>query len=184
MSITKYTTKAIVVEAFESGENDKNFLLFTRDFGLVLANGKSIRKLTSKLRSHMLPRSLSLVTLVLGKEVWRLVGSEQVSPPSLVSFDISRVIRRFIRGEGEHKFLFDKLEEIINSKKDFNEKNLKLLIIYITLVELGYADIKVIGLGNMKDYKAMTLDDLYINSILYERDLVSHINMAIKETQL
>ena len=77
MAIEKYVTKCIVIESYDRGEHDRVYKLFTREYGMVLAHAKSIRKLESKLRAHVRPRSVALVTLVQGKEVWRLVGAEE-----------------------------------------------------------------------------------------------------------
>ena len=79
MAIEKYTTQCIVVESFDQGEHDRAYKLFTRDFGLVTAHAKSIRKLESKLRAHVRPRSVSLVTLVRGMETSRRGGSDTLT---------------------------------------------------------------------------------------------------------
>ena len=151
MAIEKYTTVSIVIDSFAQGEHDRVYKLFTREFGLLLVHAKSVRKLESKLRAHVLPRGVSLVTLVQGKDIWRLVGAEEKSYNNYFIHEVTQIIKRFIRGEGEHKNLYDKLIIFLEKAKDYDEKKARLLLYYLILVDLGYADAKAIGAKNIKE---------------------------------
>lgn len=184
MSIEKFTTQALVIESFDQGEHDRVYKLFTRDFGLLLVHAKSIRKLESKLRAHVLPRSVSLVTLVQGREVWRLVGAEEKMYSGDVLHDISLFIRRFVRGEGAHKSLYDRLMDFIRLEKEFDIQKSRLLLYYIVLVELGYADARVIGARDIKEYIGWNVGDLYTHLLLAEGKVKEHVRNVLKEAQL
>lgn len=184
MAIEKYTTEAIVIEHFDQGEHDRVYKLFTRDFGLVMAHAKSVRKLESKLRAHISPRSLSLVTLVQGKDVWRLVGAEErrVSHASL--HEVAHLIKRFIRGEGAHVSLYDRLLAYLEVEHTFDLQKSRLLLYYILLVELGYADAKAIGAQSMKEYASWNIVDLYTHLLLSYDAVRAHVHAVLKEAQL
>lgn len=184
MAIEKYTTPAIVVESFDQGENDRVYKLFTRDFGLVMTHAKSVRKLESKLRAHIMPRGVSLVTLVKGKEVWRLVGAEQKDYNETFIHETTQIIKRFIRGEGEHKELYDRLIIFLEKSSSYDEQKSRLLLYYIFLVELGYADAKVIGAKDMKEYLLWSVDDLYTHILLSYPSVRVHVGEVMKEMQL
>ena len=184
MAIEKYTTSAIIIESFDQGEHDRVYKIFTREFGLITAHAKSVRKLESKLRAHILPRSVSLVTLVQGREIWRLVGAEEKEYMGDMVFDVSQLIRRFIRGEGAHKALYDRLIEFLKMEKTFDKQTSRLLIYFILLVELGYADAKAIGAKDIKEYIKWSVQDLYTYLLLSYDTVRSHVHAVLKETQL
>lgn len=184
MAIEKYTTEAIVVEYFDQGEHDRVYKLFTKDFGLVMAHAKSVRKLESKLRAHVMPRSISLVTLVQGREVWRLVGAQEDKEKGRALTDVTHLIKRFIRGEGSHKALYGRLLEYVRAEPAFEEKKARLLLYYFVLVELGYADAKAIGAKELKEYISWNMQDLYTHLLLSHEAVRRHVHEVLKEIQL
>jgi recombinational DNA repair protein (RecF pathway) len=184
MAIEKYATKCFVIESFDQGEHDRAYKLFTREFGMLMAHAKSVRKLESKLRAHVQPRTLSLVTLVQGKEVWRLVGAEGSAQVPDMVHEVVAILRRFIRGEGAHKALYDRLVQFLESSHAFDEQKSRLLLYYIILVDLGYADAKAIGVSNLKEYNAWSVNDLYTHLLLSYDQVRSHVHAVLKETQL
>lgn len=184
MAIEKYTTQALVIESFDQGEHDRVYKLFTREFGLIMAHAKSIRKLESKLRAHVLPRTISLVTLVQGREVWRLVGAEQVRGNDEALSDVAALVKRFIRGEGAHKKLYDRLLSYIEHSGTFEKQKSRMLLYYVLLVELGYADAKVIGVHDIKEYIKWDIHDLYTHLLLTFDAVRTHIHQVLKEMQL
>lgn len=184
MAIEKYTTEAIVIESFDQGEHDRVYKLFTREFGLVMAHAKSIRKLESKLRAHMLPRSFVRATLVQGREVWRLVGAEGQGGEGAMLRDATHLLKRLVRGEGAHKKLYQRLSDCVARASSFDEHKGKLLLYYVTLVELGYADARVIGVKDIKEYASLSVDDLYTYLLLSYDQVRKHTQVVLKETQL
>lgn len=184
MAIEKYTTLAIVVESFDQGEHDRVYKLFTREFGLLTVHAKSVRKLESKLRAHVLPRAMSLVTLVQGREVWRLVGAEEQFVEGVGMHEVTVLIRRFIRGEGAHKALFDRLVQFLQTVTKYEHKMSYVLLHFILLVDLGYADAKIIGAKDIKEYSTWNIDDLYTHLFLSYDSVLKHIQAVLEESHL
>lgn len=184
MAIEKYTTECIVVEAYDNGEHDRAYKLFTRDFGLVTVHAKSVRKLESKLRAHIRPRGMSLATLVQGREVWRLVGAEERDMNKEYIHEITSLIKRFIRGEGAHKALYDRIILFTKATIAYDQSASRVLLYYIFLVELGYADAKVIGAKNIQEYSLWSIDDLHTHFVLTGTDVRKHVHEVLKEMQL
>ncbi len=184
MAIEKYTTKCIILDAYDQGEHDKAYKVFTREFGLLICQAKSVRKLESKLRSHMLPRSVSRITLVQGKEVWRLVGAEKEMVESPYIHEVTTLLKRFVRGEGAHKSLYDRVIAFLDTEEQYDEQTVRLLLYYILLVELGYADAKAIGAKDIKEYVAFSINDLYTHLLLCKAQVRTHVQEVLKEMQL
>lgn len=184
MAIEKYVTKCIVLDAYEQGEHDKAFKVFTREYGLLICQAKSIRKLESKLRSHILPRSVSLITLVQGKEVWRLVGAENDPVISPYIHEVTALLRRFVRGEGAHKALYDRIISLLVSEEKYDEQAIRILLYFIVLVELGYADAKVIGVKDIKEYINYSIGDLYTHFLLHKASVRKHVREVLQEMQM
>jgi recombinational DNA repair protein (RecF pathway) len=184
MAIEKYVTPCFVIEGYDQGEHDRAYKLFTREFGMIVVHAKSIRKLESKLRAHVLPRSVSLVTLVQGREVWRLVGSEEQHIDTRGIHDVTALLKRFIRGEEEHKVLYDRLIDFLKTTSMYDQKMSRVALYYLILVELGYADVKIIGAKSMKEYKTWSIDDIYTHLVLSFDAVRHHIHEVMKEMQL
>jgi recombinational DNA repair protein (RecF pathway) len=184
MAIEKYVTRAIILESYDQGEHDKAYKVFTREYGLLICQAKSIRKLESKLRAHILPRSVSLITLVKGREVWRLVGAENEVVTSVYIHEVTTLLRRFVRGEGAHIALYDRMIAFLQSSSLFEEQSARLLLYYILLVDLGYADAKVIGVQSLKEYISFSIEDLYTYLLLNKTEVRKHVQEVLKEIQL
>lgn len=184
MAIEKYTTKCIILDAYDQGEHDKAYKVFTREFGLLICQAKSVRKLESKLRAHMLPRSVALITLVQGREVWRLVGAENEKVESPYMHEATTLLKRFVRGEGAHKALYDRIISFFESQAIYDEQTVRLLLYYLVLVELGYADAKVVGAKDIKEYIGFTVSDLYTHLLLTKIQVREHVQAVLKEMQL
>lgn len=184
MAIEKYTSKCLVLESYDQGEHDRAYKVFTREFGAIIAIAKSVRKLESKLRAHMLPHSASLITLVQGREVWRLVGAEEIMSTSDMMYEVTTLLKRFIRGEGAHTALYDKLILFLEASPKYDPQKARVLLYFIILVDLGYADARVIGAKTLTDYITYSMDDLYTYTTIHYDAMRSHIHAVLKEMQL
>lgn len=184
MAIEKFTTDALVLDIYNQGENDCVYKLFTRDYGLVMAHARSIRKLESKLRFHLLIGRTVLVTLVKGREVWRLAGAEKMSNRNLFLHEIAQMLSKFIRGEGVYKKLYDKLIAISENVSMYDPIKARTLAYFILLVDLGYIDAKVIGVKTLEEYLSFNIDDLYTHLLLTYKDVRLHIHTAIANAHL
>jgi len=151
MSYRIYTTEALVCGNFLHNTADKTFLLFTRELGMIFANAKSVREERSKQRFSLQDFSLINVSLIKGKQGWR-VGSVEEVENFYAQADtrakrgdvvlIFKTLRRFIQGEGEIPNLFDfcvAANRTLIKKVEDNSVLANLIQLKI-LFELGYVD--------------------------------------------
>ncbi|MBP6888386.1 MAG: recombination protein O N-terminal domain-containing protein [Candidatus Pacebacteria bacterium] len=184
MAIEKYTTEGVILESYDQGEHDRAFKVFTKDFGMIICHARSVRKLESKLRAHILPRSISLLTLVKGREVWRLTGAERKNLETPFVAEVVELLKRFVRGEGAHKSLYKRLIELSALTQEYDKEKVRLLIYYVLLVELGYADGRIIGAVDIKEYAKYSIQDLYTHLLLRYKEVRTHTLLVLKEVQL
>lgn len=137
MSYTVYTTLGFILSSSPHGEANRLYHIFTRDFGVVIATAQGVRLAKSKLRGHLTEFSLASVSLVKGKEFWRLTSAQALqSNRHPLYVQILSILKRLLQGEGEHVALFDFLKEKLFGEIDETEIMIKILI------ELGYIDEK------------------------------------------
>lgn len=197
MAIEKYTTQVFVLRSYEQGEHDLVYKLWTRDFGIIFAVAKSVRKINAKLRSLIKKNDFSSVTLVKGRDVWRLVGAEEIQDFSYFSESktwsmeakkiVSEVVNKFIEEKKSYKKLFEKIKSIFLEKDEIGILEInkfKILLYYIVLVDTGYADARVIGVNDLEEYKKFTIKDFYTHFILNEREIKKHVQRVLQEIML
>lgn len=116
MAYQTYTTDVLVIGSVERASADRVLVLFTRDAGLVHARAVSVRQEKSKLRYALQEFSRARVSLVRGKQGWRVIGAEQSDNLYFsnenrhlrsVLLKVIRLVRRLVRGEEAHPELFD-----------------------------------------------------------------------------
>ena len=71
----KYSTRALVLGRTSSGEESITASLLTEDFGLIRARSQGARKYGSKMSAGLQTLSASDVTLLRGKDIWRMAGA-------------------------------------------------------------------------------------------------------------
>jgi recombinational DNA repair protein (RecF pathway) len=197
MSIEKYTTKAFILKEYERDENDFVYKVWTRDFGIIFVLARSIRKINAKLRMVIKKNDFILVTLVKGKDIWRLTGGEEQNRilinsnwESKSKKIIAEIVNRLIEEKKTYKKLFDRLESIFISKEDYNIFSLfdtnkfKILIYYIVLVDTGYADARIIGAKDLEEYKTFSMKDFYTYFVLNEKEVKNHVLKVLKEIMI
>jgi len=111
------TSLAIVVRSRNSGENGKIFSLFCRELGLIKAHAQGVRKANSKLGGHLTDFTLTKVSLVRGKNFWRLTGATteknyfqifKNEPLKLRTIsNVVHLLERLLHGEEKSEILFD-----------------------------------------------------------------------------
>ena len=79
-----YTTKAIIIKSIPTGEANRFYFLFTKDLGFIKASAQGVRLLKSKLKGHLQTFSIVNISVVKGKEIWRITSSELVENKSLI----------------------------------------------------------------------------------------------------
>lgn len=190
-----YTTKAIIIKNIPSGEANKFYFLFTKDLGFIKAIAQAVRKDKSKLKGHLQDLSLANISLVKGKEIWRIVSAEAISQELflknfeklLIVKNIFSLLLRLIHGEEKNEPLFDCIESFYNfisynNLTEDNLKNLETIIVLRILYYLGYFK-KSFELSNFAESRDLNLE--LFNSFKNKRKLaIAEINTALNETHL
>jgi DNA repair protein RecO (recombination protein O) len=188
-----YTTAGFVLGSSERGEANKIYSIYTEDFGLVRARAQGVRLEKSKLRYNLDDFSHGHFSLVRGKELWRLTGSER-DGESRLPLEVRRVVarvlnlvRRLVHGEERNPALFSALDSMMRKTREFTETPadlipFELLSLLRVLHTLGYigsiADLdESIFSGHMTDETLSTISKK-------RQGLLSYINQAIEKSQL
>jgi len=122
MSHFHYDTEGLVLHGVSVGEHDRFLTLLTREFGLVRAFARSVRAERSKLRYLLQDNSRARISLVRGRELWRITGVVSLDNSYAVLRRreekqlVARVfllIRRLAQGEERNERLFDLTTELL-----------------------------------------------------------------------
>lgn len=187
----KYHTEALVLRARESGENDRVFSLYTKDFGLVRARASAVRAEHSKMRYALQDYSRASVSLVKGKRGWRLAGAAALKSvcgerKSIAAFArIAELTTRLVHGEERSDYLYAALAEAHDAlmREDVAASaTIEIVCVARVLYALGYLS-------------AEAFETALFTHTAYEREhvleaetirdkLLSSINRAIAETHL
>lgn len=156
MSYHIYTTKGIIFSERALGEADRIYTILTRDLGKIHAQAIGVRKGASKIRGNIEPFSLSNVSLVKGKNYWRLTSAELLkkipaSPSIAKPFSL---IDKLIQGEEPHPELFDAVEKFILSSS-LDEEMFEIDLVSQILFHLGYLKETDLGLDKKTLIKAI-----------------------------
>lgn len=194
MSIEKYTTEAFILKEYERDENDLVYKVWTRDFGIIFVLARSIRKINAKLRMNAKKHDFLNITIVKGKDIYRLTGIEE-SKENIQNSNyyleiksiIAESVNRFLEEKKTYKKLFEKLKFLIlkdNNLPIVDINKIKILIYYLVLVDTGYADAKIIGVKDIEEYKSFKIQDLYTYFILNEKEIKEHIIFVLKHSMI
>lgn len=150
---TIHQSKALILDSLDTGEKNRFFWLFTRDFGLIHASAQSVRSSSSKLNAHLQTYGVSIVEFVRGKELWRITNALPISEEeysfSLLTKKSQEVIariclllRRLYVGEEAHPELFDEIvsgfEKLTKTFDSKTTEAVETLLVLKVLYYLGY----------------------------------------------
>jgi recombinational DNA repair protein (RecF pathway) len=182
MSIEKISTSAIVVALYDSGENDSLIKLYTREFGMILALSKGLKK-SFKLRSHLLLGRVTTVTLVKGKEIYRLVGAQEcvANSGNNLKYFIG-IITRLVQGEIKNTRLYDRLLKY-GKIKNVDLSILKLTVSADLLIVLGYLDTKSLG-HSIEDYLSMDVEEFMLSIQLKKSNTIHMVKQGLQDSML
>jgi DNA repair protein RecO len=167
-----YTTPAFIVHSAPHGEAGKFLLLFTKDFGMIGAVAQGIRLSQSKLRYHVQDFSFCMVSIVRGKEVWRLTGAHEIEKEKKVGIlhiKILKLLKRLLQGEEKNENLFGIVKKLYESEI-IDEEMMECVYILKILNSLGY----------VPDGDLQLIDSAKEN----KSKIIKVINSALKESQL
>ncbi|NQV93184.1 DNA repair protein RecO [Candidatus Kaiserbacteria bacterium] len=197
MSHHRYQTRALVLGSTPVGEADRFIDMFTEDLGRVRAIAKSVREERSKLRFSLQDFSVSDVSLVRGREVWRLVGAEnrrnihnEFKNRTEERYTIIRLLsllKRLLNGEEENKILFRVLSDSLsflhtNTLNKEELSNFECLIALRVLYNLGYLAKEHTNAHFLETTDISTNLMSHISPIRF--DMVKQINISLQESQL
>ncbi|MES2668419.1 MAG: recombination protein O N-terminal domain-containing protein [Patescibacteria group bacterium] len=125
----KYETEAIVLARAPLAEAAALVTLLTAEFGLIRARAEGLRKPGAKLAHALQTLDRAEVTLVRGKEGWRLSGAvlgEHVfgsldRPARLRAGRVGGLLLRLVHGEANDPALFDLFAEFLETLPDLEE---------------------------------------------------------------
>ncbi|MDO8492763.1 MAG: recombination protein O N-terminal domain-containing protein [bacterium] len=193
-----YETDAFIVGLYPANEANRTYLLFTENLGLVEAKAQGVRLNKSKLRYSLQAISKTRISLVRGREQWRIVGAQEPThywldfkeEPEKVAL-IERflfLVRRLIHGEERNLRVYQTLNLAINfleeTKVISNEELYLLEIVAVAriLSALGYFEPKKTYLEILEE-NGITAESL-TKANLCKKELLFDINSALKETHL
>jgi DNA repair protein RecO len=197
MSHHIYHTKGFIFSSSVSGEASRFFRIFTRELGFIRASAQGVRFLKSKLRYSLHDFSYCDLSLVRGKEFWRVTGAIKTEnlfealrrePEMFAVFGrVFALLERLLSGEEKNERLFGCLEEaalFALAKKLPPEliRNFEYILVLRILSSLGY-------LGSSADFEIFVESPYWSNELLLKIDSVllkvlGEINKSLKETQL
>lgn len=194
----KYQTDALVLGSRESGENDRVFALFTREFGLVRARASSVRSEKSRMRYALQNYSRVGLSLVRGKRGWRAAGAFATKgatggPKNVAVFArIAELTTRLVHGEEKNEYLFAVLAETHDALMSTQGRfalggrdilpTIEIVCVARVLYALGYLSAEALE-------TALFTHTAYAPEHVREAEekrekLLSSINRAIAETHL
>ncbi len=194
MSHHIYQTDAFVIDSKNVGEANKIVYLFTKDIGMIAANAQGVRLLKSKLRYSLQDFSYSKVSLVRGREVWRITSAglkekllSKMSPDSFAFARALSLVKRLTPGEEKNEALFVSLEKasqfLLTREADkVDPLMFECLIVLRILNHLGY-------LAPSAQIMSFVDSDVIDTELLeklgtYKKEALAEINRALRESQL
>jgi DNA repair protein RecO (recombination protein O) len=183
MSYHIYNSRALVLGRRSVRERDLVVSLLTEEFGLVRATARGVRSSRSRLGGILLDYALINVSLVKGKNVWRLTTAALESdlyrelkarPEALKAFArVLNLLEKLIHGEEPAPALFQDLTLAIKSliEEEPSVEGWEIATVSSLLFHLGYL--------SQSDVPKTSLEALE-----RKKELVNRINTSLKESGL
>jgi len=143
-----YQTEAFIIRKTKLGEADRILTLYTPHLGKIQAFAKGVRRPRSKLSGHLELLTHSMVSLVRGKNLDTIIGSQTInsflslkSDLELTSYAlyITELVNQFTADHIEDKSLFDLLLETMHRLCQGGNEELLLRYFELHLLkEVGY----------------------------------------------
>lgn len=192
-----YHTPGLVLSSRGVGEANSLFTIFTRELGMIEASAQAVREVKSKLRFSLRDFSLSELSLVRGKQGWKITSavldsnfSDTFGPGSSalrLAARISSLLQRLVAGEEKNGHLFDMVAMALRfvaaaALTEEELANTECILVLAILHELGY----------LQDESAFRP---FIGDISWSRELVqsaaplrlkivAQINTSLRESQM
>jgi DNA repair protein RecO (recombination protein O) len=156
MAYNIYTTRGLVLSYRPLREADRVYSILTSDLGLIRATATGVRKGVSKLRGSLEPISLVSVSLIRGKEYWRITSAEEIQkiPSTVELLKPLTLLDKLVQGESPNRELFDAVEKMI-LEKDTHESMFEIKLVSQILFHLGYLNEEDLSLEKKELIKAV-----------------------------
>jgi DNA repair protein RecO len=190
-----YTTKAIIIKSIPIGEANKYYFLLTEDLGFIKATAQGVRLDKSKLRGHLQDFCLISISLVKGKNTWRITSVQTLVCGDLLKHtnkliaikNIYSLLIRLLHGEEKNEQLFYSVESFYNyllnnELSQDNIKNLETITVLRILYHLGYFK-KSFDLSDYVMDNELSINRLNIFTSK-KKIAILDINKALEETHL
>lgn len=193
----KHTTFAFVLNVSPSGEKNHFITLFTREFGMIRAKAQSVRVADSKLRYALQEYSYIEVSLVKGKDIWRITNALpiyniyfELKEKKEILMAIARVfslIKRLLPDEGSEIYIFNDIEAICENAQnvEYTKKaieTIEWLFVIRMMCFLGYSHKE--QFENICDDKVDWTNEYLDSVIAHKSNAILAINQALKASQL
>ena len=173
MSYATYNTDAIVCGTYNRNTADRSYLLFTREAGMLYAEAKSAREERSRQRMALQDFSLVRVSLIKGKNSWKIgsiepkgnfytSAADKAARGSVVM--LTKFLRRFYGGQEAAPQLFEYVRSALSFLAETPKERAlyEQIILVRLLLELGYVDERVappVVKQNVSDFTDLTHTD-------------------------
>ncbi|MDQ3014439.1 MAG: DNA repair protein RecO [bacterium] len=191
-----YNTQGLIIESTPRGEANKMYLIFTEELGMVRASAQGVRLLKSKLRFALQEYSFARVSLVRGKDMWKVTNAKaqwsmyhQYKDQKHILYAAAQIIsllKRLIPGEEKNERLYGVIIEAFDflHQHELNKAEVSAferIVVLRVLHNLGYG-------GNTAVVKNFTeapiTRELIIEMISAQSEATKEINRSLRETQL
>jgi len=136
---THYRTQGFILKKIDSGETDRIFTIYTKDFGKLELLAKAERKIKSKLRAGLEPFYLSEIEFIQGKTHKTLTDAILINSFKnlrktlkrlSVAYKISEVIDNLVKGQEPDEKIWQLLTDVFEKLNNFSLVGDRLLLIY------------------------------------------------------
>ncbi|MDO8493352.1 MAG: DNA repair protein RecO [bacterium] len=147
-----YQTNGWILGSINVGEANRFLDIFTSELGLVRGMAQGVRKINSKLRYGLQDYSFGKISLVKGKQFWRVVGAEKVDDFNSIYADknkyrlmcrIFSLLKRLIKGEEKDADIFEEVSCAVKfmAEHELSKEalsSLEIILVFRILHKLGY----------------------------------------------
>ncbi len=196
MSHHIYTTPAIVLESLPGREADRRYTIFTSEFGVIRATATGVRRGESKLRYALQEFSALSVSLVRGRDIWRVTNAsagenifwrERANKPAMeMVARVFRLIIRLVPGEEKTEALYNEVASALRflGEHQLSAESLPLfeqIVVLRMLYHLGYVGAE----PSLTPFLSGSVSPEQLESArVNRRKILAAINFSLKESQL